>query len=126
MNRQPPRSTRTDTLFPFTTLFLSNKVNDLRLNIRDRFAEENASGTPTLTVMSFGFARGVPRNADLVFDMRFLDNPHWQDDLRPLTGLDAAVGEHIARDPAYGEALERIGGLIEFLLPRSEIGREHV
>src|SRR3546814_12958328 len=91
MNRQPPRSTRTDTLFPFTTLFLSNKVNDLRLNIRDRFAEENASGTPTLTVMSFGFARGVPRNADLVFDMRFLDNPHWQDDLRPLTGLDAAV-----------------------------------
>src|SRR3546814_15181699 len=68
--------------------------------------------------MSFGFARGVPRNADLVFDMRFLDNPHWQDDLRPLTGLDAAVGEHIARDPAYGEALERIGGLIEFLLPR--------
>src|SRR3546814_3618558 len=50
--------------------------------------------------------------------MRFLDNPHWQDDLRPLTGLDAVVGEHIARDPAYGEALERIGGLIEFLLPR--------
>src|SRR3546814_8164466 len=54
-----------------------NKVNDLRLNIRDRFAEENASGTPTLPVMSFGFARGVPRNADLVFDMRFLDNPPW-------------------------------------------------
>src|SRR3546814_1529551 len=54
MIRRPPRSTRTDTLFPYTTLFRSN---DLRLNIRDRFAEENASGTPTLTVMSFGFAR---------------------------------------------------------------------
>ena len=42
----------------------------------------------TLAIMSFGFARGVPRNADLVFDMRFLRNPHWEDELRPLTGLD--------------------------------------
>src|SRR3546814_12838476 len=74
--------------------------------------------------MSFGFARGVPRNADLVFDMRFLDNPHWQDDLRPLTGLHAAVGEHIARDPAYGEALERNGGLSGYLLPRSAAVRK--
>jgi UPF0042 nucleotide-binding protein len=93
-------------------------VNDLRLGIRERFAEENASGIPTLTLMSFGFARGVPRNADLVFDMRFLDNPHWHDKLRPLTGLDSRVAAHISRDPAYGESLERIGGLIEFLLPR--------
>src|SRR3546814_12433515 len=59
-----------------------------------------------------------PRTADLWCDSRCRDKPHWQDDLRPLTGLDAAVGEQIARDPAYGEALERIGGLIEFLLPR--------
>ncbi len=93
-------------------------TNDLRLGIRERFAEENASGQPTLTVMSFGFARGVPRNADLVFDMRFLDNPHWHDHLRPMTGLNPDVAAFIARDPAYGEALERIGGLVEFLLPR--------
>lgn len=93
-------------------------VNDLRLGIRHHFAGENATGEPTITVMSFGFARGLPRNADLVFDMRFLDNPHWQPDLRPKTGLDAGVSAFIARDPAYAEALDRIGGLVEFLLPR--------
>src|SRR3546814_17637603 len=82
--------------------------------------------------MSFGFARGVPRNADLVFDMRFLDNPHWQNHLRPKTGLEPEVAEFITGDPAYGEALDRIGGLVEFLMPRyaadgkayvTEIGR---
>lgn len=93
-------------------------VNDLRLGLRERFIDNGASGRPTLTVMSFGFARGVPRNADLVFDMRFLDNPHWQDHLRPKTGLDGDVAAFIARDPAYDEALERIGGLVEFLMPR--------
>ena len=93
-------------------------VNDLRLGIRQRFAGSDASGQPTITIMSFGFARGMPRNADLVFDMRFLDNPHWQAALRPKTGLDADVAAFIARDPAYAEALDRIGGLVQFLLPR--------
>lgn len=97
-----------------TTDFTSN---DLRLAIRSRF-DRDGSGDPVLTLMSFGYARGVPRNADLVFDMRFLSNPHWVDRLRPLTGLDAAVGAHIARDPAYDEALERITDLLLFLLPR--------
>ncbi len=91
--------------------------NDLRLAIRARF-DRDGSGDAVLTLMSFGYARGVPRNADLVFDMRFLDNPHWVDHLRPLTGLDPAVAAHIAADPAYGEALDRIVGLLLFLLPR--------
>lgn len=95
-----------------------SSINDLRLEIRKRFANGRSTRQPTLTVMSFGFARGLPRNADLVFDMRFLDNPHWQPRLRPKTGLDADVAAFIARDPAYGEALERIGGMVEFLLPR--------
>ena len=66
---------------------------------------------PTLTIMSFGFARGVPRNADIVLDMRFLRNPHWEKTLRDLTGLDQAVGAYIAGDEAYEEALTRIEDL---------------
>src|SRR3546814_18376437 len=68
--------------------------------------------------MSFGYARGVPRNADLVFDMRFLRNPHWVDALRPGTGLDADVSAYIADDPAYADAMTRIESLLLLLLPR--------
>jgi UPF0042 nucleotide-binding protein len=74
----------------------------------------------TLTISSFGFSRGMPPVADLVFDMRFLDNPHWQAELKPLTGQDQAVGDHIRRDTAYAEAFERIRDLVLFLLPRYE------
>ncbi len=90
--------------------------NSLRLQIRDRFGGEEDS--PTLTIQSFGFARGVPRNADLVFDMRFLRNPHWDEALRPLTGLDAAVAAHVAADEAYEDALLKIEELLITLLPR--------
>ena len=72
----------------------------------------------TITCMSFGFARGLPRDADLVFDLRFLANPHWQDDLRPLTGQDAAVGAFIAKDPAFDPAFARILDLLVTLIPR--------
>ena len=72
----------------------------------------------TVSITSFGFSRGTPPLADLVFDMRFLDNPHWDDVLRPLTGQDAAVAAHIRKDPAFAEAFTRIRELIELLLPR--------
>ena len=91
-------------------------ANLLRQRIRDRFGEGDES--PTLSLISFGFARGVPRNADLVFDMRFLRNPHWEKALRDLTGLDRAVAEHIAADEVYEEALGRIEELLLTLLPR--------
>jgi len=71
-----------------------------------------------LTVMSFAFPRGVPRDANLVLDMRFLRNPHWQAGLRDRDGIDEAVGVYIAGDPAYGEALARIEDLLLTLLPR--------
>lgn len=90
--------------------------NSLRLQIRERFGGEEDS--PTLTIQSFGFARGVPRNADLVFDMRFLRNPHWDEALRPLTGLDPAVAAHVAADEAYEDALLKIEELLITLLPR--------
>ena len=59
-----------------------------------------------------------PRNADLVLDMRFLQNPHWVPALRPLTGLEQEVAEHIAADPAYEDAMTRIEELLLALLPR--------
>lgn len=91
--------------------------NELAQKIRATFTGEG-QGEPTLSVMSFGFARGIPGNADLVFDMRFLRNPHWVDSLRPGTGQDRDVADYVAGDPAYDEALERIEGLIEQLIPR--------
>jgi UPF0042 nucleotide-binding protein len=97
-----------------TTEFTSN---DLQQAIRERFADSAPKGT-TVTVTSFGFSRGMPPIADLVFDMRFLDNPHWDPELRPLTGRDPAVGEHIARDPAWHDAFGRIRDLVLMLLPR--------
>jgi UPF0042 nucleotide-binding protein len=68
--------------------------------------------------MSFGFARGLPRNADLVFDMRFLRNPYWDEKLRELTGKDEAVGLYIRADPAYSEVVTRMEELLLVLLPR--------
>jgi len=91
-------------------------VPALQQQVRDRFATGGQS--PTLTIMSFGFARGVPRNADLVLDMRFLRNPHWQEKLRDLTGLDPAVSAYVAGDEAYAGALDKIEDLLLTLLPR--------
>lgn len=94
-------------------------TNDLQHAIRGQFGSE-APGRSTLTISSFGFSRGTPPLADLVFDMRFLANPHWVDDLRPMTGKDAAVGDYISQDPAFAEAFARIRDLLLLLLPRFE------
>lgn len=91
--------------------------NDLQQAIRQRFAEDAPAGL-TVTLTSFGFSRGTPPLADLVFDMRFLDNPHWDSQLRPMTGQDEAVANHIRQDPAWDEAFARIRDLILLLLPR--------
>jgi RNase adapter protein RapZ len=95
----------------------SNSTNDLRLEIRARFGDGQIDAT-TLAITSFGFARGLPRNADLVFDVRYLLNPHWDPALRPLTGLDENVGTYIRTDPAYSESLTRIEDLLLLLIPR--------
>ena len=94
-------------------------ANELQQVIRERFTPASGHAL-TVTVSSFGFARGMPPVADLVFDMRFLDNPHWVAKLRPLTGMDAAVARHIRQDPAFAEAFARISDLILLLLPRYE------
>ncbi len=99
-----------------TTSYTSN---DLQQTIRERF-QPDAPQAMTITITSFGFARGMPPIADLVFDMRFLDNPHWVPGLREQTGKDAPVGDHIRKDPAFAEAFARIRDLILLLLPRYE------
>ena len=92
-------------------------IAELQQTIRERF-DTDATKSVTLTVSSFGFSSGMPPLADFVFDMRFLDNPHWDEALRPLTGLDEAVAEHIKRDPPYRAARDRIVDLLTDLLPR--------
>jgi UPF0042 nucleotide-binding protein len=92
-------------------------ANQLQQSIREQFAPEPGAGM-TVTVTSFGFARGMPPIADLVFDMRFLDNPHWEPELKPQTGQDDAVGAFIRKDPAFSEAYARIRDLLLLLLPR--------
>jgi UPF0042 nucleotide-binding protein len=92
-------------------------ANELAQQIRDQFADGGVAG-PTLSVLSFGFARGLPRSADLVFDMRFLRNPHWMPELRPGTGLDEDVAAYVKGDPAYEDAVGRIEDLLTVLLPR--------
>ena len=101
-------------------------TNQLQQVVRERF-EDSAPQEMTLTITSFGFARGMPPLADLVFDMRFLDNPHWIPYLRELTGLDAPVGEHIRRDEAFAPFFERVEDLLLLLLPRyAEQGKSYV
>jgi UPF0042 nucleotide-binding protein len=97
----------------------------LQQQIRQRFTA--GGDAPTLTILSFGFARGLPRNADIVLDVRFLRNPHWDLDLRPLTGTDPAVADYIAADEGYGQALAKIEELLLILLPRYQAeGKSYV
>ena len=92
-------------------------ANQLQQAIRDRFAPIADHGT-TITISSFGFARGTPPLADFVFDVRFLDNPHWIAKLRPQTGQDEAVAAHIRADPAWPAAFAHIRDLLLLVLPR--------
>ncbi len=92
-------------------------ANELQQAIRELFAPDYGPDI-TLTISSFGFARGMPPVADFVFDMRFLDNPHWDSTIRPLTGQDQAVADFIKRDPAFSDVYGQILQLLKTVLPR--------
>ncbi|ABC62516.1 predicted P-loop-containing kinase [Erythrobacter litoralis HTCC2594] len=92
-------------------------ANELQQLIREQFHHDDPA-SQSVTVSSFGFARGMPPLADLVFDMRFLDNPHWVANLREQTGLDPAVGEYITARGDFDEIFQRMRDLILALLPR--------
>jgi UPF0042 nucleotide-binding protein len=89
--------------------------------LRRRIATDVLGGRPTsklaLTILTFGFKNGPPRDADLVFDVRFLPNPHYREDLRPLTGRDPAVVEHVEAGELAREYYSRLLPLLDFLLP---------
>ena len=89
---------------------------ELREELRRRYSEDRDQ--PVITIASFGYARGVSRTADLMFDMRFIANPHWVEALRPLTGLDQPVRNYCAEDPAWPPTMDRIEGLLKDLIPR--------
>lgn len=93
----------------------------LRQTVEAHFAQTGpASGKAGLAIslVSFSFVAGLPREADMVFDARFLRNPHYDPILRTRTGLDPEVADHIRADPDYGAFLGRIDGLIALVLPR--------
>ncbi|MCL5039957.1 MAG: RNase adapter RapZ [Firmicutes bacterium] len=81
------------------------------------FAGDEKLGRMIITVVTFGFKYGVPLDADLVFDVRFLANPHYVDILRPLTGNDEEVKRFVLKSPVAQQFLRRLLGLVEFLLP---------
>jgi len=92
-------------------------VADLRRLLQGHFALDAAPGV-SVFVTSFSYRNGLPRDADLVFDVRFLDNPHYDPTLRHLTGLDPTVGARIAADPDFQPFFDRLTGLLLPLLPR--------
>jgi UPF0042 nucleotide-binding protein len=92
----------------------------LRVTIERHFGGENEAEETRMAVslISFSYAHGLPREADLVFDARFLRNPHYVPTLRSLTGRDSAVGAYIEADPDFPEFFDRLTGLTGLLLPR--------
>lgn len=92
-------------------------VHELRAHIKERFHEQSAEKSLLVSCVSFGFREGVPEDADLVFDVRFLPNPHFIPEFRHLTGRDARVARYIRSFPQTREFMKRISDLLVFLLP---------
>ncbi len=90
-------------------------VHELRGKVTAAFAEAGAGQGLQLTVLSFGFKYGLPVDADLVADVRFLPNPHWVPELRPHTGRDAPVREYVLAQDGAGEFLDRYEGLLRLV-----------
>lgn len=95
-------------------------VHELRDRLRELFAGEASSGSVHTSVVSFGYKHGLPVDVDLVFDCRFLPNPHWIEALRPLTGMDRAVRDYVLSQPVTGEFLAELERLFALLLPAFE------
>lgn len=93
-------------------------VHDLRQTIERHYAAGDAGRPMVITLLTFGYKFGVPYDLDLLFDLRFLPNPHFVPELRPSTGEDPRVREYIMSKPDSVEFLARLKGFIEYLLPR--------
>jgi UPF0042 nucleotide-binding protein len=95
-------------------------VGSMRALVERHFGADNAASLPLMavTLISFAYPLGLPRDADLVFDARFLRNPHYDPILRPRTGLDPEVAAYVEADPDYAAFLDQVTELLELLLPR--------
>ena len=110
-----PLRDRADYIVDTTDLPTAKLKDELRrLFQHDRQARENLQ----VNVTSFGFKNGLPRAADLVFDVRFLPNPFYLPELRPLTGLDAGVRDYVFANGQAQEFLDKLNDLLGFMLPR--------
>ncbi|MEZ5176188.1 MAG: RNase adapter RapZ [Acidimicrobiia bacterium] len=92
-------------------------VHDLRDRLREAFADADTSHTMRVDVTSFGFKKGPLRVVDVMFDVRFLPNPHWVPELRGLTGLDEEVERYVFDHPEAGTFLAKATDLLDFLIP---------
>ncbi|NOZ42139.1 MAG: RNase adapter RapZ [Alphaproteobacteria bacterium] len=94
----------------------NSSVQELRQTLRQQFEREHGSGL-SIIVSSFAYPRGLPRDADLVFDVRFLRNPHYVETLKSLNGIDPAIQDYIEQDEKFPEFFAKISDLIFFSLP---------
>jgi len=92
-------------------------VHQLKSRIVELFAEDPGQDSMQLSLLSFGYKHGVPLDVDVVMDVRFLPNPHWDENLRPLTGLDESVRDFVLSQEVTNEFLVRLQSLLELLLP---------
>ena len=92
-------------------------VHELHDRIVELFGEDHPEAGMQTRVMSFGYKHGLPLDVDVVLDCRFLPNPHWVDELRPLTGLDEPVRRYVLDQPAAQEFLDHLDGLLALVLP---------
>lgn len=99
---------------------------EIRQVMAAQFALDALPGL-SIMVISFSYKHGLPREADLVFDVRFLRNPHYDDALRPQTGMESAVAAYVLADPGYADFFSRLTGMIGALLPRyAEEGKRYL
>jgi UPF0042 nucleotide-binding protein len=91
--------------------------HELRDKVRDAFADTAPDAGLAVSLISFGYKYGAPRDADLVIDCRFLPNPHWVDELRPLPGTDERVVTYVRGQQTYREFMRRLRSLLGFMVP---------
>lgn len=91
--------------------------HDLRDRIRELFADSPPEAGLKVSLISFGFKYGAPRDADMILDVRFLPNPHWEPALKDLPGTDRAVQRYVRGQPLYREFMQRLEGLFDVTVP---------
>ena len=92
-------------------------VHQLKMQLSELFSEDGAVDSVQVSVVSFGYKHGIPLDVDLVFDVRFLPNPHWDENLRPMSGLDAPVREFVMAQDLANKFLGQVESMLSILLP---------